>query len=68
MINYFILLKIQNTIDIKKVLLHWFINFFDKKLSAGSIKNENMPDPQSAEELLKTIIREFEKRKVLSCR
>ena len=30
-IKYLILLKIQNMMDIKNVLLQWSINFFDKK-------------------------------------
>ena len=44
----------------------WFINFFDKKASAGAIKNEIISNKQIAEELHKPIIRKFEKRKVHS--
>ena len=41
--------------------------FFDKKKTSGSgIKNENMSDEQLAEELHKTIIKKFIKRKVQS--
>ena len=41
-----------------------FYKFFDKKTSGSSIKNENMSDQQSAEELHKPIMRKFKKRKV----
>ena len=41
-------------------------NFFDKKTSGSGIKNENMPDQQLAEELHKSIILKFKKRKVQS--
>ena len=40
--------------------------FFDKKLSGGAIKDENMSDKELAKELRKTVIRKFEKRKVFS--
>ena len=40
--------------------------FFDKKASAGAIKNEIISNKQIAEELHKPIIRKFEKRKVHS--
>ena len=39
-----ILLKIQNVIDIKEVLLQWFMNFFDKKTSGSNIKNKESKD------------------------
>ena len=38
--------------------------FFDKKVSGGGIKNENMSNKELAEELHKAIIRKFNKRKV----
>ena len=60
-IKHLILLKIQNTIDINVVY-----KFFDKKISGGTGKNEFMPNKELAEELHKTIIRKFEKRKVHS--
>ena len=41
-------------------------NVFDKKTSGSGIKNENMSDQQSGEELRKPIIRKFEQRKVHS--
>ena len=46
--------------------------FFDKKSSSantsdGGVKNENISNPELAEELLKPIIKNFENRKVLSC-
>ena len=40
--------------------------FFDKKTSGGPIKNENMSNKELAEELHKSIIRKFKKRKVHS--
>ena len=39
-------------------------NFFDKKTSGGTVKNENISNKELAEELQKPIIRKFEKRKV----
>ena len=60
--------------DIKDVLLLWFIIFFDRKSvsfadksAAGSgIKNEITQNQQLAEELYKPIIRKLKKRKVYS--
>ena len=40
--------------------------FLEKKTSVSGIRNENMSDQQLAEELLKPIIRKFNKRKVQS--
>ena len=57
-----ILLKIQNEMDIKEVLLQWIINFLIKKTSDLL----TMSDQQLAEELNKSIIRKFKKRKVQS--
>ena len=37
--------------DIKKVLLQWFIKFFIKKTFGGAIKIENMSNEELAEEL-----------------
>ena len=42
MIKHLILLKIQNMIDIKGVLIQWFINFLIRKTSVGAVKNEIM--------------------------
>ena len=42
------------------------LNFFDKKTSGNGIKKENMLNKELAEELNKTIIRKFDKRKVHS--
>ena len=61
-IKHLILLKIQNEMDIKEVLLQWFIHFLIKKTSDLL----TMLDQQLAEELNKSIIRKFEKRKVQS--
>ena len=47
--------------DIKEDLLLWFINFFDKKFTSSGIANE--PNYQLANELHKSIIRKFKKRK-----
>ena len=41
-------------------------NFFGKRTSDGTVKNGNMPDLPFAEELHKTVIRKFNKRKVQS--
>ena len=51
-------------IDIKGVLLQWFIHFLIKKTSVGAVKNENMVNQKSADELSKPIIRKFGKREV----
>ena len=61
-IKHLILLKIQNEMDIKEVLLQWLINFLIKKTSDLL----TMSDQQLAEELIKSIIRKFKKRKVQS--
>ena len=50
-----ILLKIQNIMDIKEVLLQCFIKFFDKKTSGTGIKNENILNKELAEELHKPL-------------
>ena len=60
------LLKIQNKIDVKEILLQWFKNLFDKKTSSGTVKNENNSNKKLAEELHKPIIRKFKERKVHS--
>ena len=52
--------------DINVDLLQWFINFFDKKASGSGIKNKNIPKKQLAEELHKSVIRKFNKRKIHS--
>ena len=41
-------------------------NFFDEKTSAETVKNEVFSNTYLAEELHKTFIRKFEKRKVQS--
>ena len=41
-------------------------NFFDKKTSSGTAKNEIFSNKELAEELLKPIIRKFNKREVHS--
>ena len=40
--------------------------FFDKRSSAGGIKSQNISNKELAEEILKPVIRTFEKRKVHS--
>ena len=59
--------------DIKEVLLEWFINFWLKssamhtnKFAGCGIKNENMSNKDLPKELHKLIIRKFKKRKVYS--
>ena len=42
--------------DIKGVLLQWFITFLRKKASGSGIKNEDMSDHKWVEELRKPII------------
>ena len=66
MIKHLILLKIQNMMNIKGVLLHWFINFLIKKLLVAVLKNKNISNKELVEELHKPIIRNFNKRKVQS--
>ena len=66
MVMYLILLKTQNMMDVKEVLLWWFTTFLIKQTSGSSIKNEKMSDQQLAEELHKPIILKFKKRKVQS--
>ena len=52
--------------NIKGVLLQWFINFLIKKTSGGAIKNEVISNKELAEELQNSITRKFKKRKVYS--
>ena len=52
--------------DIKEVLLQWFINSLIKKTSGSDIKDENISNKELAEELHKSAIRKFNKRKVHS--
>ena len=43
--------------DMKEVLLLWFINFLIKKSKSGSVNNEIKENEQLAKELHKPIIR-----------
>ena len=55
--------------DVKGVLLQWFIHFLIKKTSGSGIKNDNISNKELPEELHKLIIRiirKFKKRKVHS--
>ena len=59
--------------DFKDVLLIWFINFLrkspsltDKSAKGGSVNNKIKQNQQLANELHKTIIKEFKKRRVYS--
>lgn len=70
-------------IDFNKVLLQWFIIFFNERSSdsavthalletlvlrdKSAIKSEAMPNQQLAEDLSKTIIRKFDGRKGHPC-
>ena len=55
-------------VDIKEVLLQWVINSLIKKTSGSGIKNKNISNKSEelSEELHKTVIRKFNKRKVES--
>ena len=59
------MLKFQNMMDMNVDLLHWFIDFWLKK-SGGTVKNENISNKELAEELHKSFIRKFDKRKLHS--
>ena len=61
MIKHLILLKIKNMIDIKGVLIQWFINFLIRKTSGGAVKNEIMQNKELAEVLHKPILENFGK-------
>ena len=57
--------------DIKVVLLQWFINFLisatcANKFSGSSVRNENISNKELAEELHKSVMRKFKKRKIYS--
>ena len=52
--------------DIKGVLLQWFIHLFDEKTSGGAIRNENISNKELAEELHKRILKKFKKIKLHS--
>ena len=52
--------------NIKVNLFQWFINFFEKNSSGGTIKNENISSKKLAEELHKVITRKSKKRKLQS--
>ena len=65
-IKHLILLRIQNMMNIKEILLQWSKNFLIKKTAGTGIKNENMSDRRTKEELYKPIIRKFKKGKVQS--
>ena len=45
--------------NIKGVLLQWFINFLIKKTSGGAIKNEIISNKELAEELQNSITRKL---------
>ena len=62
-IKYLVLLKIQNMMDIKQVLLQWFINFLIKETSGSGIKNEIISNKELAEELHKPSLETFRKEK-----
>ena len=52
--------------DINLNLLHWSIHFWKKKTTGRKVKNENVSKKECAEELHKSTIRKFKKRKVHS--
>ena len=51
--------------DMKQILLHWSTNLLIKMTSGGRVKNDNILNilKDFAEELHKTLIRKFKKRK-----
>ena len=53
-IRHLMLLKMVNTMDVKEVLLQYFIRFLIKNTAFGGVKNKNI-----SEELNKAIIRKF---------
>ena len=55
----------MHMMDIKEAYHQWFIRF--EKTPIGAVKNETMQNKELAEELHKTIIRKFEKRKEHPC-
>ena len=67
-IKYLTLLKIQNMMNIKNVLLQWFDflkkNNFWIKICLMVVLNQNMLNQQLAEELHKPIIKKIEQRKL----
>ena len=66
LIKNMIFQKIQNMMDIKGVLLQWFITFFHKRTSGRAITNENLTNKELAEELQKPIIKKINERKAHS--
>ena len=51
--------------DIKEVLLLWFIIFFCKKTSGSGVNNEIKQNEQLAEELHKPIIKKLKKEEFI---
>ena len=58
--------KNSNYNGYQRELASMVYKFFNKKTSGGTVKNEIMSNKKLAKELHKSIIREFEKRKVYS--
>ena len=50
----------QNMMDIKEILLHWFDKFFDKKLLVAVLKMRILKKKQLSEELHKPFIRKVQ--------
>ena len=65
-IKHLILLKIQNMMDIRKVLFQLVNKCFEKKLSGSGVNNE-IKKKKKTEELNIPILRKFEKQKIYSC-
>ena len=61
--KHLILLKIQNMMPTKRVLVQWLVNSLIKKVLVVLL---NMSNKESGEELLKPIIKKNGKRKVYS--
>ena len=66
-VKHLMLLNLQNIIDIKEVLLQWFIDFLKKRqLKGRTVENENISNKKLAEQLHKPLFKKFKKRKVNS--
>ena len=62
----FNIVKTQNMMDIKEVLLLWFINFLIKITAGGTTKNKIKQNDQLGEELHKKLFKKLKWGKVYS--
>ena len=61
-IKYLMLKKIQNMMDIKEVLLLWFIKFLIERFLVEQLNIQYMSNQQLAEELHKSIFEKLKKK------